>query len=104
MYLILNYLMIHFPKIHPRNPKKVSYVVPIFKSSGDRSATKNYLPVCLFVVCKVFEKPVNNRLVDHLEKCGLLTDFQYGFRSFDNFDKIARAFNRSEATRAVTVL
>ena len=24
-----------------------------------------------FVVSKVFEKPVNNRTIDHLEKCGL---------------------------------
>ena len=33
------------------------------------------------VVRKVFEKLVNNWLADHLEKCGLLYDFQYGFRS-----------------------
>ena len=33
------------------------------------------------VVSKVFEKLVNNRIVDHLEKCGLFSDFQYGFRS-----------------------
>ena len=30
---------------------------------------------------KVFEKLVNNRLVDHLEKFGLFSDFHYGFRS-----------------------
>ena len=33
----------------------------------------------LSVVSKVFEKLVNIRIVDHLEKCGLLSDFQYGF-------------------------
>ena len=33
------------------------------------------------MVSKVFEKLVNNRIVDHLEKCGLFSDFQYGFRS-----------------------
>ena len=27
------------------------------------------------------EKLKNNRIVDHLEKCGLFSDFQYGFRS-----------------------
>ena len=43
---------------------------------------KNYRPVSLLsVVSKVFEKLVNNRIVDHLEKCGLFSDFQYGFRS-----------------------
>ena len=31
----------------------------------------------LAVVSKVFEKLVNNRIVDHLEKCGLFSDFQY---------------------------
>ena len=30
---------------------------------------------------KVFEKLLNNRLTDHLEKCGLISNFQYGFRS-----------------------
>ena len=33
------------------------------------------------VVNKVFGKHVNNRIVDHVEKCGLFFDFQYGFRS-----------------------
>ena len=55
------------------------------------------------------EKLVNNRIVDHLEKCGLFSDFQYGFRSSRSTadllivvsDRIARAFNRSGATRAV---
>ena len=61
---------------------KVSTVVPVFKNIGERSAAKNYCPVSLLsVVSKVFEKLVNNRIVDHLEKCGLFSDFQYGFRS-----------------------
>ena len=37
-----------------------------------RSAAKNYHPVSLLsVVSKVFEKLVNNRPVNDLEKCGL---------------------------------
>ena len=57
---------------------KVSSVVLV----GERSTAKNYHPVSLLsVVNKVFEKLVNNRIVDHLEKCGLFSDFQYGFRS-----------------------
>ena len=61
---------------------KVSSVVPVFKNVWERSAAKNYCPVSLlFVVSKVFEKLVNNRIVDHLEKCGLFSDFQFGFRS-----------------------
>ena len=29
----------------------------------------------------MFEKLINTRIVDHLEKCGPFSDFQYGFRS-----------------------
>ena len=57
-------------------------VIPAFETVGERSAAKNYRPVrFLSLVSKVFEKLVNNRIVDHLEKCGLFSDFKYGFRS-----------------------
>ena len=88
---------------------KVSLVVPVFKNFGETSTAKNYRPVNLLsVVSKVFEKLVNNRIVDHLEK---FSDFQYGFRSSRSTadlltvvsDRIARAFNRSGATRAVAI-
>ena len=50
----------------------LSSVVPVFKNVGERSTAKNYCPVSLLsVVSKVFEKLVNNKIVDHLEKCGL---------------------------------
>ena len=49
---------------------KVSSLVPVFKNVGERSTAKNYRPfILLFVVIKVFEKLINNRIVDHLEKC-----------------------------------
>ena len=88
---------------------KVSSVVPVFKNVGERSTAKNYRPVSLLsVVSKVFEKI---RIRIHLEKCGLFSDFQYGFRSSRSTadlltvvsDRIARAFNRSGATRAVAL-
>ena len=51
---------------------KVSSVVSVFKNVGERSTAKNYHPVTLLsVVSKVFEKLVNNRIANHLEKCGL---------------------------------
>ena len=49
---------------------KVLSVVPLCKNVGERSSAKNYLPVSLLSVIKVFEKLVNNRLA-HPEKCGL---------------------------------
>ena len=61
---------------------KVSLVVLVFKNVGERSIAKNYHPVSLLpMVSKVFEKLVNNRIADQLEKCGLFSDFEYGFGS-----------------------
>ena len=61
---------------------KVSSVVPIFKNVGERSTAKNCCPVSLLsLVSKVFEKLVNNKVFDYLEKYGLFSDFQFGFRS-----------------------
>ena len=88
-------------------------VVPVFTNVEERSAAKNYRPVSLLsVVSKVFEKLVNNTIVDHLGKCGLFSDFQYGFRSpWSTTDLltvvsdriIARAFNMSGATGTVAL-
>ena len=51
-------------------------MVPVFKNVGERSTAKNYHPVSLLSEAyKVFEKLVSNRNVDHLEKCGLFSDF-----------------------------
>ena len=87
-------------------------MVPVFKNVGERSIAKNYRPVSLLsVVSKVFEKLVNNTIFDQLEKCVLFSDFQYSFRSSRSTadlltivsDRIARAFNRSGATRLVAL-
>ena len=61
------------------------------------------------MVSKVFEKLVNNSIVDQPEKCSLFSNFQYGFKSSRSTadlltvvsDRIARAFSRSGATRTV---
>ena len=59
---------------------KVSTVVPVFKNIGEKSTAKNYHLVSLLsVVSKVFEKFVNNRILDHLEKCGLFSSFPVWF-------------------------
>ena len=57
-------------------------MIPIFKNVGERCTAKYYHPVSLLsVVSNVFEKLVNDRFVNHLEKSGLFPDVQYGFRS-----------------------
>ena len=87
-------------------------MVPVFKNVGERSAAKTCCLVSLpSVVSKVVEKSVNNRIVDHLEKCGLFSNFQYAFRSSRSTadlltvvsDRIAKAFNKSGATRTVAL-
>ena len=46
-------------------------MVPVVKNVGESSVAKNYHPVSILsVVSKVFEKLINNRIVDHLEKSG----------------------------------
>ena len=63
------------------------------------------------MVSKIFKKLVHKRIVDHLENCGFFSDFQYGFRSSRSTAdlltvvsyRIARAFNRSGATRVVAL-
>ena len=80
---------------------KVSSVV--FKNVGERPTAKNCRPVSLLsVVSEVIERLVNDRIVDHVEKCVLFPDFQYGFRSswwtWDLLtvvcDRIAKAFDK----------
>ena len=87
-------------------------MVPAFKNVGERPTAKNYRPVSLLsLVSKVFEKLVNNRILDHLQKCSIFSDFSCGFKSSQSTadiltvvsDRIARAFNRSGATRAVAL-
>ena len=78
-------------------------MVPVFKNVGERPEAKT---TALLVFFLWLVKLVNNRIVDHLEKRGLFSNFQYGFRSSRSTadlltvvsDRIARAFNRSGAT------
>ena len=93
---------------------KISLVVPVFKNVGERYAAKNYhLVSFLSVVSRVFEKHVNNGIVDHLEKRGLFfLIFSMVLGLLDQStadlltvvsDRIARGFNRSGATRALAL-
>ena len=89
-----------------------SICLPRFiQNDGERSTAKKYYPISvLSVISKVFEKPVNNKIVDHLEKCFLISSI-YGFRSSQSTadffivvtDRIAKAFNKSGATQAVAL-
>ena len=64
----------------------------------------------LFLWLVKSENLVNHSTVDHLEKCGLFSDFQYRFRSSRStgdhltvlYDRIATAFNRCGAIRDIS--
>ena len=57
-----------------------------------------------FLWLVVFEKLVNNRLVDLSDKCDFFSYFQYGFiRSSLSTADLLQGFNRSGATRAVVL-
>ena len=73
---------------------------------------KLHCPVSLLsVISQIFEKFANNRIVDYLDKWGLFSDFQYGFRSSQSTahlltivsDRIVKAFNRSGASQAAAI-
>ena len=56
------------------------YIVNLFKK-GDKEDPGNYKGITLLsVVGKVFCKVLNNRLVQHLDKGGVLHEDQAGFR------------------------
>jgi hypothetical protein len=58
---------------------KDALVTPLFKK-GNRSEPGNYRPVSLTcILCKVLEKIVKERLLDHLTKYRILKDSQHGF-------------------------
>ena len=91
---------------------KFSSVVSVFTNVGERSMAKNYhFASFLSLVSKVFEKLVNNSLIDHLKKVALLSYFQCGFIScrLTSYlltvasDRIASDCNRSGVTRAVAL-
>ena len=69
-YILAKLFNICLREFRFRNYWKVSLVVLLVKNVRERSTPENYCPICLlFMVNKVCDKPVNNRIVDHLEKC-----------------------------------
>ena len=65
------------------------------------------LKTATLLVSKAFGKLISNRVVDHLNKCSLFSYFPYSWSTADLLtvlsDRIARAYNRSVATRAIAL-
>ena len=63
---------------------KLANVTPIFKKE-DKQLVKNYRPISLLPICgKLFEKIVFNNLYIYLNRNGLITSNQSGFRPGDS--------------------
>ena len=56
-----------------------------------------------FLWLVVFEKLVNNRIVDHLEPCGLFCDFLYGFMSSQSTADLLTVVSDRIATQAAAL-
>ena len=80
-------------------------MVSVFKDVGRSLWLKTAALLCFFLCL------INNRLFNHLEKCAVFSNFQYGFRSCQSTVellklyavtvRIKRAFNRFNAARSV---
>ena len=58
---------------------KEGAVSPLFKN-GDRHDKKNYRPVTITsILCRVLEKIMRKRILNHLEKNKIISDHQHGF-------------------------
>ena len=63
------------------NEWKIAHVTPVHKK-GSKHSKENYRPISLTsIVCRVMERILKNKIVDHLERNDLLSNEQYGFRS-----------------------
>ena len=92
---------------------KINWMTWNWLKSWFRPLGLRFFSLCMFfnLSLSVNNKLVNNTLVNHLEKCRLFSDFQYGFRSSRSTadlltvvsDRTEKAFNRSGATWAVAL-
>ena len=83
---------------------KTAHVSPIYKK-GSKQDPLNYRPISLTsIACKILERIIRNKIMDHLEANNILTKMQHGFRSnrsclthlLEYFLEIHDAFDNSD--------
>jgi hypothetical protein len=58
---------------------KVAIITALFKK-GDKKLASNYRPVSLTsILCKLLEKLIRKRIIEHMDKFNLFSDKQFGF-------------------------
>ena len=88
---------------------KTSIIVPVYKV-GDKQEFNNYRPISLLpCFSKVLEKIMHKKLINYVNKMGILSENQFGFRKnystnfalIDLVDKIRRASDNNKVTVGV---
>ena len=81
-----------------RNSLKISKVTPIFKSGAEDNVS-NYRPISiLYVVSKVLERIMYNRVYNYLDSKGLLYEKQFGFQRNNSTEHAILQFTRDIAS------
>ena len=90
---------------------KNASVIPIYKS-GSSTDVNNYRPISILpLLSKIFEKCVNIRVVNYLEKYNILSINQFGFRKSKNttdavssfIEYVYRALNSKEHVLGISI-
>ena len=88
---------------------KIALVTPIFKAK-EENKFENYRPISVLTCfAKIFEKLMYKRLINFIEKNGILSKHQYGFRKnrstehaiIEMVDKITKAIDQEKYTVGV---
>ena len=90
---------------------KNATVIPIYKS-GLSTDINNYRSISILLLLrKIFEKCVNSRVVNYLEKYDILSNNQFGFRKSKNttdavsnfIEYVYRALNSKEHVHGISI-
>ena len=90
---------------------KIAEVIPIYKA-GENNLASNCRPLSILGnLSKLFEKDIHKRLMNYLEKLGIFSENQYGFRkkkvsvqaAISLFKQIAANWKSKVATNCVFV-
>ena len=77
---------------------KIARVMPIYEA-GENNLASNYRPISILVnLSKLLEKVIHKRLMNYLEKLGILSENQNGFRKKkDSVQAATSLFKQIEA-------
>ena len=90
---------------------KHATITPLYKGGNkNRSVAESYRPISLTSIsCKIMEHVLHSHMINHLEREGILTDTQHGFRKnrscetqlLQTVDSFAKSLNNKEQVDAI---